>query len=66
MTTIQKTTLYYVIVSNTNGKMLLQDCKAPIYFNKKVAEKRCELFPGFHVIGVDAKQFNQLLIKPNK
>lgn len=61
MDTIKKTSYYYVIVNTKNGKMLLQDCKAPIYWNKKVADKRCELFKGFEVVEMPAKDFNDLL-----
>ena len=49
MYTIKKTSCYYVIIHKVNGKMLLQDCKAPIYWSKKTAEKRAELFIEFEV-----------------
>jgi len=58
---ILKTTLYYCIINEKN-QMALQDCKLPIYWNKKVADKRCiELGMGCRVIKIDAKKFNNLI-----
>jgi hypothetical protein len=33
---------YYVIVEKENGKMILEDAKLPIYYNKKVAKEVCK------------------------
>jgi hypothetical protein len=58
---ILKTTLYYCIINDKN-QMVLQDCKLPIYWNKKVADKRClELGIGSRVVKINAKQFNNLI-----
>ena len=60
MTGTLKNTCYHAIVNKKN-QLLLQDCKLPIYWSKKVADKRVELFPDFEVIKIDAKKFNELL-----
>jgi hypothetical protein len=57
---ILKNTLYYCIINEKN-QMLLQDCKLPFYWNKKVADERCKLFSGYRVVKVDAKKFNNLI-----
>ncbi len=63
MTTQIKKTLYYVIVDEKNGRMLLQDCKLPFYWNKNVAEQRAGIFPGFKAKRVNARTLNKLILK---
>lgn len=58
---MKKTSNYYVIVNKKNGKMLLQGCKCPIYWNMRVALKTCELFKGYIVKKIPANQFNNLI-----
>ncbi len=60
---IKKTSYYYVIVHKVSGKMLLQDCKAPIYWSMKVATERCKLFSDFKVAKIPAKVFNEAVSK---
>ena len=61
MDTLKKTSFYYLIVNKVNGKMLLQDCKMPFYWNLKVAQERCKLFSEFKVIKIPAKSFNKII-----
>lgn len=46
---MSKSKYCYVIVNAENGNMLLEDCKLPIYWNKKVAKERCSKFNG-HIV----------------
>jgi len=34
----------YVIANEENGSMLLEDCKLPIYWNKRIAKERQSVF----------------------
>ncbi len=63
MYTIKKSSCYYVIVHKVNGKMLLQNCKAPIYWNLKVAQKVAVHFSDFKVAKIPANDFNILIEK---
>lgn len=58
---MKKTSFYYVIVNKKSGRMLLQDCKAPIYWSLKVANERCSHFTECKVVKIPAKDFNDLL-----
>lgn len=57
---------YYIIVSKKNGRMLLQGSMLPIYWQKKIAEERCKLFPEFVVKFIHGRSLNRLIEESTK
>lgn len=58
---MKKTSFYYVIVNSKSGRMLLQDCKLPIYWSLFSATERCKVFTECKVLKLPAKDFNNLI-----
>lgn len=52
---------YYVLLSKKTHKMLLQDCKLPIYWHKKIANERAKLFPSFYVKRIKGHQLADII-----
>lgn len=52
----------YAIVNEKTGALLLEDCKLPIYWNKRVAKERCSLFAGFIVEKVLLKELHKFIL----
>jgi hypothetical protein len=46
----------YVIISNKTNKMLVEDDKCPIYWNRKVAKERVQIFPDCRIEPVLEKE----------
>lgn len=57
----------YVIVNKENGKMLIEDCKLPIYWNKAVCKERQVEFNGDYVVHrLELSDIESLIIKSSK
>lgn len=52
----------YAILKIDNGAILIEDCKLPIYWNKKVAQKRCKGFKGYCVHPILLDKLENFLI----